>query len=162
MMPFRLPKKCRDYFSDITSAQNRSDETKLYTLFDGYYLCALVGLAQAKLNSDPDLDPWAFVDNYPSDYAESGDYIAGLLISAEAKRNNIPANDAEALEKLMTKLVESQSRTRLSPDGEYLLSQYADRGIDVIQEKMVGHHTSLVDFFQDYFECWERGVFFGE
>lgn len=154
-MPFRLPKKCRSYFAHITDAH---DETKLNTLFDGYYLAALVGLAQGKLNSNPDLEATAFVDNYPADFAESGDYIAGLLIGAEAKRKDIPAGDANALELLMTTLVESHSRTRLSIDGENLLSQYADRGIDIITEKMPVH-TSLEDFLQDYFECWERGAF---
>lgn len=155
-MPFRLPKKCRIYFADITE---RSNESKLDTLFDGYYLCALIGLGQGKLNDSPNLEASAFVDNYPSDFAESGDYIAGLLICAEIKRKGIPVNDANALEKLMTKIVESQSRTRLSSEGEELLSKYADRGIDVIQEKMTGVHTTLEDFFQDYFDCWERGVF---
>ena len=117
-----------------------------------------MGLAQGKLNSSPDLEATAFVDNYPADFAESGDYIAGLLIGAEAKRKDIPAGDANALELLMTTLVESQSRTRLSADGENLLSQYADRGIDIITEKMPAH-TSLDSFLQDYFECWERGAF---
>lgn len=153
-MPFRLPTKCRNYFADITG----KDETKLDTLFDGYYLCALVGIAQGKLNTNPDIETTAFVDNYPADFAEVGDYIAGLLIGAEVKRKDIPQNDANALEKLMTKLVESQSRTRLSSYGEKLLSQYADRGIDIILEKM-GRHTSLEEFFQDYFDCWEHGVF---
>ena len=153
-MPFRLPKKCRVYFSDITG----KDEVLLDTLFDGYYLCALVGLAQGKINAAPDLETIAFVDNYPADYAESGDYIAGLLIAAEAKRKDIPVDDANALEKLMTQLVESQSRTRLSFEGEQLLSKYADRGIDIILERMAGH-SSLEEFFQDYFECWESGRF---
>lgn len=155
-MPFRMPKKCRSYFDHIT---DRSDETKLDTLFDGYYLCALIGLGQGKLNDNPDLESSAFVDNYPSDFAESGDYIAGLLICAEVKRKGIPANDANALEKLMTKIVDSRSRTRLSSEGEELLSKYADRGIDVILEKMAGMHTTLENFFQDYFDCWETGIF---
>ncbi len=157
-MPFRLPKKCRSYFSDITGR----DETLLDTLFDGYYLCALIGLAQGKLNTNADLEASEFLDYYPADYAESGDYIAGLLIAAEAKRKAIPVNDANALEKLMTQLVESQSRTRLSVEGENLLNQYADRGIDVIMERMTGRHTSLEAFFQDYFECWNSGLFLDE
>ncbi len=102
-MPFRLPKKCRSYFSDITGR----DETLLDTLFDGYYLCALIGLAQGKLNTNAALEASEFLDYYPADYAECGDYIAGLLIAAEAKRKAIPVNDANALEKLMTQLVES-------------------------------------------------------
>lgn len=154
-MPFRLPKKCRVYFAHITDTH---DEAKLNTLFDGYYLAALVGLAQGKINSTPDLEATAFVDNYPIDFTESRDYIAGLLIGAEAKRKDIPVGDANALELLMNALVESQSRTRLSADGENLLNQYADRGIDIIMEKMPVH-TSLEDFLQDYFECWERGTF---
>lgn len=157
-MPFRLPKKCRSYFSDIIG----DDETQLDTLFDGYYLCALIGLAQGKINTKADLETSEFLDHYPADYAESGDYIAGLLIAAEARRKAIPVDDANALEKLMTKLVESQSRTRLSLDGENLLNQYADRGIDVILERMAGRHTSLEGFFQDYFECWNNGIFLDE
>ena len=156
-MPFRLPKKCRTYFSGITGR----DETKLDTLFDGFYLSALIGLAQGKLNPTPDLEATAFVDNYPSDYAESGDYIAGLLIAAEIKRKHIPENDANAIEKLMTKLVESQSRTRLSAEGESLLCQYAARGIDVMYEKMAGH-TSLEEFLIDYFDCFSNGIFLEE
>ncbi len=153
-MPFRLPKKCRTYFSDITGRE----DSKLDTLFDGFYLCALIGLAQGRLNPSPDLETTAFIDNYPSDYTESGDYIAGLLIAAEIKRKQIPESDANAIEKLMTKLVESQSRTRLSSEGENLLCQYAARGIDVMYEKMAGH-TSLEEFLLDYFDCFSNGVF---
>ena len=154
-MPFRLPKKCRSYFADITGGR---DGTKLDTLFDGFYLCALVGLAQGKLDTNADLEPGAFVDNYPSDYSESGDYIAGLLISAEAKRQGISPSDADALERLMTQIVESQSKTRLSAYGENLLNQYASRGIDVMIENLAGH-TSLEEFFKDYFECFNSGAF---
>lgn len=154
-MPFRLPNKCRSYFANIV---DRADEAKLDTLFDEYYLCALVGLAQGKFNGNPDLGG-EFMDYYPSDYAESGDYIAGLLICAEAKRRSVPIDNANSLERLMTELLSAHSRTRLSENGENCLNKYADRGIEIIRERMAGPHMTLEDFLQDYFECWEQGVF---
>lgn len=152
-MSFRLPKKCRGYFSDITGRDN-----KLPLLFDGYYLSALVGLAQAKINSTADLEASELVDEYPSDYKESADYIAALLIAAEAKRIPVDETNADALERLMTTLVDSHSKTRLSKEGEERLNQYAARGIDVITEKMLPH-TRLEEFYQDYFECYDSGAF---
>jgi hypothetical protein len=154
-MPFRLPKKCRSYFGGLTG----KDEAKLNILFDGYYLCVLVGLAQAKIDSNADLEPSEFVDEYPNNYQDSRDYIAALLIATEAIRIPVDVLNANALEKLMTLLVDSHSKTRLSKDGEERLNQYAARGIDVIIENMA-QHSRLEVFFQDYFECFEKELFF--
>lgn len=154
-MPFRLPKKCRDYFSEITGKEN----AKLNILFDNYYLSMLVGLAQAKIDANAELEQSELVDEYPISYQDSRDYIAALLIATEAKRIPIDVTNANALEQLMTTLVDSHSKTRLSKEGEDRLNQYAARGIDVILEKMP-QHTRLEVFYQDYFECFENGAFF--
>ena len=153
-MSFRLPKKCRAYFSDITG----KEDAKLKILFDGYFLSMLVGLAQAKIDNNAELESSELVDEYPADYQDSRDYIAALLIATEAKRIPIDVTNADALEQLMTTLVDSHSKTRLSKEGEDRLNQYAARGIDMILEKMP-HHSRLEIFYQDYFECFEK-VFF--
>lgn len=153
-MPFRLPKKCRGYFSDITG----KEDAKLKILFDGYYLSLLVGLAQSKIDTNAELEATELVDEYPSDYIESRDYIAALLIATEAKRIPVDVTNADALEQLMTTLIDSHSKTRLSKEGEDRLNQYAARGIEVIQEKMP-RHTRLEVFYQDYFECFEKELF---
>lgn len=153
-MPFRLPKKCRGYFKDITGKEN----AKLDILFDGYYLSMLVGLAQTKIDTNADLEPSELVDEYPLSYQESRDYIAALLIATEAKRIPVDVTNADALEQLMTNLIDSHSKTRLSREGEERLNQYAARGIDVILENMP-HHTRLEVFYQDYFECFEKTFF---
>lgn len=153
-MPFKLPKKCRSFFSDITG----KDDSKLNILFDGYYLSLLVGLAQAKIDASADLEASELVDEYPINYQDSRDYIAALLIATEAKRIPVDVTNANELEQLMTILVDSQSKTRLSKEGEDRLNQYAARGIEVIVEKMP-QHTRLEEFYQDYFDCFEKGVF---
>lgn len=158
-MPFRLPKKTRAFFSDITDT-NKNNETKFNMLFDGYYLSLLVGLSQAKRNENADLEPTEIADAYPGSYSASCDYIAGLLIATEAKCLGIPMDDANALERLMKELIDSQSKTRLSLTGENRLNQYAARGTDVMIDKMIGKHSCLEDFFQDYFTCFEKGAFF--
>lgn len=154
-MPFRLPKKCRGYFNAITG----KDDSKLNILFDGYYLSLLVGLAQARIDAGAELEASELVDEYPISYQDSRDYIAALLIATEAKRIPVDVTNANELEKLMTVLVDSHSKTRLSKEGEDRLNQYAARGIDMIVEKMP-QHTRLEEFYQDYFECFEKGIFF--
>jgi hypothetical protein len=148
-MPFRLPKKCRLFFEPLTG----KEKNKLEYLFDGYYLSALVGLAQAKIDSKPDLESSELVDEYPGIYKESGDYIAALLIATEAKRIPVNVTNADELEKLMTSLIDSHSKTRLSLKGENLLNQYASRGINIILDTMM-FHTNLEEFYQEYFECF--------
>lgn len=156
-MPFRLPKKCRTYFEPLTG----KDKNKLEFLFDGYYLSALVGIAQAKIDSKPDLEASEFVDEYPTSYKESGDYIAALLIATEVKRIPVNITNADELEKLMTSLVDSHSKTRLSSEGENRLNEYASRGINVILDTMMSH-TNLAEFYQEYFECFANGKFTDE
>lgn len=158
-MPFRLPKKCREFFKEITDT-NKNDGTKLNMLFDGYYLSLLVGLAQAKRSENAELEATELVDSFPGGYHDSRDYIAGLLIATEAKCLGIATNDADALERLMTTLVDSQSKTRLTTLGENRLNQYAARGIELMIDKMLGQHNCLEEFFQDYFTCFENGTFF--
>jgi len=151
-----MTSQCRRYFRDITG----KGESKLDKLFDGYYFCVLVGFGQAKINTTTELEATAFVDEYPVIYQKNAcDYLAALLIGTEAKRIRIDTSNADALEKLMARLLDSHSKTRLSPEGENLLNQYAARGIDIISEKMLPH-TSLEEFYQDYFECFEKGAFF--
>lgn len=118
----------------------------------------LVGLAQSKIDTNADLETSEFVDEYPGNYQDSRDYIAGLLIATEAKRLPVDVTNASALEQLMTILIDSHSKTRLSKEGEDSLNQYAARGINVILEKMP-QHTRLEEFYQDYFELFNRGAF---
>ena len=66
-MGFKLPKGCREYFSGIV---DKSDEKKLSTWFDAYYLCLMVGFAQAKVDKDIKLESEDFNDDFPLDYQE--------------------------------------------------------------------------------------------
>lgn len=156
-MPFFLPKNCREFFSDIYGGKN--DEMKLKLLFDEYYFCLMVGLAQAKYNDKAELESSEVTDEYPSEYANCKDYIAGLLIATEAKLQGITENDADDLERLMMTYVDSHSKTRLNSAGERRLNQYAARGYDIMRSRMLGRHRHLEEFLLDYFECFENGEF---
>jgi len=162
-MPFRMTEKCRKFFSDITAGPSKSNvENKLSMLFDGYYLCLLVGLAKVEINNNTEFENTAFIDEYPTAYQNAGvrEYIAGLLISTEASRKGANTQNEAELEKLMSSLISAESVTRLTLDGEDLLNQYAARGIDIMMEKMMpGTPSCLEDFFQDYFDCFESGAF---
>lgn len=171
-MAFRLSDKCRNFFQYIYDKENK-DGTKLRLLFDEYYLCLMVGLSSGTYeeNSEPELSGMdgqqgagsgvagsEITDTYPEDYIQSRDYIAGLLIATERKRRGIPESDSAALEKLMTRYLNPESRTRLSPEGERRLNQYAAQGLEILMDVMAKPYE-LDTFLIEYLDCFGRNQF---
>lgn len=157
-MPFILPKGCSKYYQNIFDSKSK-DGQKLKYKFDEYYFCLLAGLACAKYDKDAELDPNSQIDDYPLEYQICKDYIAGLLIATEAKLRGIVPEDAVALESLMVEYIDSTSRTRLNRAGEMKLNQYASKGFELIQTKMLGKPYRLEMFLFDYFDCFNKGLF---
>lgn len=157
-MAFKITSKCRSFFQYIYDKENK-DGTKLKLLFDEYYLCLMVGLASEMYDENPKLESSEITDVYPGDYVQSRDYIAGLLIATERKRRGIPESDSGALEKLMTRYLDSESRTRLSQEGVDRLNQYAARGIDIMMDVMTKPYE-LESFLIEYLECFSHKKFF--
>lgn len=156
-MAFKITSKCRAFFQYIYDKENK-DGTKLRMLFDGYYMCLMVGLASEMYDENPKLESSEITDSYPGDYIQSRDFIAGLLIATERKRRGIPESDSGALEKLMTRYLDPESRTRLSPEGEDRLNQYAARGIDIMMDTMSKPYE-LESFLIEYLNCFEEEKF---
>ncbi|MDR7871648.1 MAG: hypothetical protein RIN55_12495 [Tissierellaceae bacterium] len=157
-MPFILPKDSRRYFQNIFDPKNK-DGKKLKLNFDIYYFCLMVGLACGKYEKEPELDPNSQIDEYPADYLDSRDYVAGLLIATEAKGRGIAEDDAIELERLMVEYIDSTSKTRLNTEGERRLNQYAARGMEMMQEKLVDKPYRLEVFLLDYYQCFTNGEF---
>ena len=157
-MAFKITGKCRSFFQYIYDKENK-DGTKLKLLFDEYYLCLMVGLASEMYDENPKLEPSEITDTYPADYIQSRDFIAGLLIATERKRRGIPESDSGALEKLMTRYLNPESRTRLSQEGEERLNQYAAQGTDIMMDVM-SRPFELESFLIEYLDCFEQRKFF--
>ena len=157
-MAFKITSKCRAYFQYIYDKDNKNG-TKLRLLFDEYYLCLMVGLAAQMYDENPKLEPSEITDTYPGDYAQSRDYIAGLLIATERKRRGMPESDSAALEKLMTEYLDPESKTRLNSAGEDRLNQYAARGIDILMD-VVQKPYDLETFLINYMDCFKDRRFF--
>jgi hypothetical protein len=157
-MAFKITGKCRKFFEYIIDKENK-DGTKLKMLFDEYYLCLMVGLASEMYDENPKFESSEITDTYPLDYMQSRDFIAGLLIATERKRRGIPESDSGALEKLMTKYLNPESKTRLSQEGEERLNQYAARGTDIMMDVMAKPYE-LESFLIEYLDCFEQRKFF--
>ena len=157
-MGFKLPKGCREYFSGIV---DKSDEKKLSTWFDAYYLCLMVGFAQAKVDKDIKLESEDFNDDFPLDYQESKEYIIGSLIASEVKLRNIDITNSEELEGHIKLLVGTKTKTNLTDDGEDLMNQYAAYGYQYMREKMTDMPPiRLEEFYEEYFEKFRDETFF--
>jgi len=135
---FRLPSRAAKYFEKIMNRGGGKTEENRLNLFDAYYYCALIGFALEKpvnLESKNDSEFESFMrQGYPEDYIESRDYIAGLLIASEIKHSGTDETTPRELEKLMTKLINHETPTRLSKLGIERLDAYAFAGIENLVE----------------------------
>lgn len=95
------------------------------------------------------------MDEYPAEYEECRDYVAGLLIATEAELIGIPQTDAVGLERLMVTYIDSTSKTRLNGNAKRRLNQYASRGMGLIREKLGGTPYKLEMFLLDFFSVWK-------
>jgi len=157
-MGFKLPKGCREYFSGILGT---ADEKKLSTWFDVYYLCLMVGFAQAKIDEDIKPESGDFNDDFPLDYQESKEYIIGLLIASEVRLRDIDVTNSEELENHIKLLVGTNTKTNLTELGEELMNQYAAYGYQCMRENMTDMPPiRLEEFYEEYFEKFQDGSFF--
>lgn len=159
-MGFKLPKGCREYFSGIVD-KGKADERKLSTWFDAYYLCLMVGFAQAKVDKDIKMESGDFHFDFPLDYQESKEYIIGSLIASEVRLRNIDITNSEELESHIKLLVGTKTKTNLTDVGEDLMNQYATYGYQFMREKLTDMPpVRLEEFYEEYFEKFEDGTFF--
>lgn len=131
-MGFRVPKEARNYFKLI----DELSRNKFRLLFDKYYLCLILGLDYGKPGKVEDVEKEDFIDRYPEPYADKADLIAGLLIYTEMERKGINSEDRASIEKLILKLIDINSNTKLSEKGLELLNLYAARGMALIQDNI--------------------------
>lgn len=124
-MPFRMPKRTRHFFNNIYDKKDKSG-TKLRLLFDEYYFSVLVGFENGKYDQNAELEDSEFYD-YPNEYSECKEYIAGLLIATEIQLQGISEDDADVMERIMVEYIDSSSKTLLTSKGEQRLNQYAEK-----------------------------------
>jgi hypothetical protein len=110
----------------------------------------MLGLDQRKVELGKDATESAeFVKGYPSDYASAAPIIAGLLIDAEVARKGISLDERDSVEKEILKLLDPQSPTSLSLQGEQLLDAYAAAGLAIAREEL-GQPDDLASFLLAY------------
>ena len=133
-MHFKISKNAQKFFSDIisTGGSNAADnKSKFKYQFDVYYCCALIGMAACKLDEDvSELED--LTENYPKEYTDSKNQIAGLLVASEAKRLGVDIQSPK-LESIMLQYLSSDD-TLLSEEGIKALNAYSLKGYNLIHE----------------------------
>jgi hypothetical protein len=154
-MSLRRPKGMKDYFKDI---QGRTDAgAKFESDFEQFYLCLMVGLDDGRLGPESELEPVEFAKFYTAPFQPFAPVLAGLLIDAQLRRQDIPRTK-ESIQSEVSKLVDvGDSNTRLNPEATKLLSRYAVRGFSIIQTAIPRPRT-LEDFLVAYHLRWQKGV----
>lgn len=161
-MSFTLHSRARSWFDIVDGrAFSRSldpaqrEAAPRFLMFDAYYCCLMVGLDEGRHGRASDLEPSNFLTGYPADYRGQAELIAGLLVEAELRRQDILPDDKESIEAEMVRLLDLKSQTRLSPPGDALLNLYAAAGFERIDERMPSP-SNLEDFLVAYHRIWGR------
>lgn len=154
-MTLRRPKGMKDYFKEV---QGRTDGgARFETDFEQFYLCLMVGLDDGRLGPETDLEPAEFTKDYTAPFQPFAPVIAGLLIDAQLRRQDVP-RDKEVIQREVGKLVDvGNSSTRLNAEATTLLSRYAARGFTIINQRITRPRT-LEDFLIAYHLRWKGGA----
>jgi hypothetical protein len=129
------------------------ESTPRFLLFDAYYSCLLVGLDGERHGRAEDLETDEFSKVYPEAYRGQAELIAGLLVSAELRRQEIEPEDRDSIEAEMVRLLDLKSSTRLSGEGDRLLNLYAAVGFEKLDGAMPAP-DNLEDFMVAYHRLW--------
>lgn len=141
-MPFRLRKDTRTWFRDI------ADQFSLD--FDMYQLCLLAGLGAGRKVQVPDDETTVLVENFPGEYKGTGRIIIAFFLSVELESLGIRRDDRQSLHSTISSLVEPQSASQLSSEGQKAMNQYSFAGFDVITEWFESRPHTFGAFFPVY------------
>ena len=148
-MSLRLPKAAAEYFVHI---REHPLPGVRFMDIDKYYACLMLGLKASELGREDELAPQSFLAagaGYPDAYKPAADLIAGLLVDAEIRRNNIDPKDRNQIENETVKLLEPRSAMGLSDTGASLLNRYAARGFEHLQSELTAPRSFEV-FLVEY------------
>ncbi|RON79115.1 hypothetical protein [Pseudomonas fluorescens] len=160
-MSFQAPVGMRSFFNfDSNRMFARSIEPKRelaprFLLFDAYYCCLLLGLDARHLGDEKNIEQEKFLDSYPDSYKGQAELIAGLLVDAELTRREVASDNRTDIERVMVRLLDLTSSTRLSAEGDRLLNRYAASGFDRIRETITSPEN-LEDFLVAYYGIWKE------
>ena len=131
-MGFNFTDAARGYWRKLN---DHSKSGKLEILFDLYYLSFIVGCLKKELFEEEKLGT-EFIDAFPESYYDQKEQIIALLISTEIERKGIDPKDRTQIQKTMLNYVKPDSTTRLSKKGETVMKQYAQKGFQIIKDKI--------------------------
>lgn len=151
-MHFKISKKAQSYFDNIMRLEGYkgSDSNNKFLQFDVYYCCALVGIAAGQ-RDDNTSDLQDIIDKYPAAYSSCRAQIAGLVVTAEAKRLGVDLSSTKLEEILLSYL--SSNSTLLSDNGVKALNAYSLKGYHLIEEQLFGDKPLTREGFLDAFSC---------
>ena len=150
-MSLRLPNEAKSFFKHIPEHASQLQGVRFMDI-DKYYACLMLGLRAGELGREDDIAPNSFLAagaGYPEAYRETADLIAGLLVDAEIRRNNIDVGDRDLIESETVKLLKPRSALGLSDKGIGLLNRFAARGLEYLRSELDAPR-SLEVFLIDY------------
>ena len=123
---WKLNNEADTWFKDLESATN--------TKFEIYYFCLLAGVKSRTLGEQPDGE--GFLNSFPSAFSNQRYQILGLLLEAELSRMEVDYSNEVDVQAQISRLLDSEAPSRLSPEGFDAANRYSSAGYYLIREKL--------------------------
>jgi regulator of sigma D len=145
-MAFRIPNKAKTWFTHISKANGFNLD------FDIYYFCLVAGLKNGKKQLLPSNETTEFVQQFVGDYRSHRHLIIASFLSTELKSLGIALTERNALNDILTQLIDPGSATNLSDEGMKYLNQYANQGFTLLLDSIPEPPRTLDGFLVAFYK----------
>lgn len=151
-MGFRLRQDAMVWFGRIR------DRHPFKIQWDVYYFCLMIGLQRYKKSplESVGVKSDEFIRGFPSHYQQSQYFLIGLLLEAEAVSLGLELTEKERVRKQIRDMVDPDSPTKLSEEGERIMNDYASGGFDELLKEQPDPPYSALEFFNVYREILHK------
>lgn len=140
------------YFRMLDAAKSwfRPIRGELEYDFDGYYFCAILGMAAARKQDAQTDEAYDLVENFPGKYRDRARMIIAAFLRREVELRDVPLTNRAMLDATLRELLSPISASHLSDRAVQEMNRYANGGFFYLQEQFDEPPQSLQAFLLMY------------
>ncbi len=149
-MDFFIDKGARQWFEGISNDFGSAWGARPAPDFDAFYFCFIAGIAKRRKKHLPTSQTRQLVSNFPEAYDGRGPLLVALFLSQVLESRGIDSGERQNVRRVVSGLVDPQSKNFLSDEGVREFNEYAFGGFEILQEWFDAKPMSLATFLRQF------------
>ena len=160
-MDFRIRKKARDWFRDISNEFSALPGAKAAPLFDAFYFCFIAGIVANRKTELPMEETDQLVPEFPEAYRSRGALLVALFLKRAIQVQGAMLGERESVHDEISKLVDPGVANMLSDYGVREFNKYSFGGYEVLLEWFDDRPRTLETFLRTFKLKLDEALFNG-